>query len=140
MTKMQHEEWQWSDDFLTTKDIINYQHKTLFSIINDLVRACNMSEDQPNGLLVEVALDELLKYAGYHFGAEEEIMAKNNYEGLADHKAQHKSFVEAMLKFKGRFDKDENIANELLIFMKKWLVDHILNKDKVSMAACNIVE
>lgn len=133
---MKYEEWKWSDDFLTTKDEINYQHKTLFNIINDLIRACNMSEEEPNGLLVEVALDELLKYAGYHFGAEEHIMSEHNYAGLVEHKAQHQSFVVSMLKFKERFNNNENIASELLTFMKKWLVDHILTKDKIAMAHC----
>jgi hemerythrin len=133
---MEHQEWQWNDTFLTNHETVDYQHRTLFNTINDLVRAHNMSEDGANGLLVEVALDELLKYAAHHFGDEEGIMIKHGYKELSAHQEQHKKFVEAMLKFKVRFDKNENITSELLSFMQKWLVDHIMTRDQEAMKVC----
>ncbi len=133
---MKHQEWQWNDSLITNHELVDYQHKILFSVINDLVRACDMSEDEPNGLLVEVALDALLKYAGYHFKEEEEVMIANNFKDLSLHQEQHKNFVKVMLEYKSRFDKNENIADELLTFMQKWLVDHIMTRDKEAMKAC----
>ncbi|MGZ3809873.1 MAG: bacteriohemerythrin [Bacteriovorax sp.] len=130
-----HHEWKWDDVYLTDHATVDYQHKILFNVINDLIRARNASDD-PNGLLVEVALDELLKYATYHFRDEEEVMIKHNYDDLIQHQAQHKNFVDVMLKFKSRFDNNENITDELLNFMQKWLLDHILTRDKKAMNAC----
>lgn len=132
---MKYEEWQWNDSLVTNQETVDYQHRILFSVINDLVRACNMS-DEPNGLLVEVALDALLKYAGYHFKEEEGVMIEHNYPGLSIHQEQHKNFVKVMLNYKDRFDNNENIADELLNFMHKWLVDHIMTRDKEAMKAC----
>lgn len=132
---MKYQEWQWNDSLITNQEVVDYQHKNLFNVINDLVRACNMS-DEPNGLLVEVALDELLKYAGHHFKDEEGLMQMKNYKDLAAHQEQHKNFVKVMLNFKDRFDKNENIADDLLSFMQKWLTEHILTRDKEAMKAC----
>lgn len=132
---MKHEEWKWNDTLLTSQDTVDYQHKTLFRIINDLIRACNESSD-PNGLLVEVALDELLKYAGYHFGEEEGIMKKFNYPAFEQHHTEHVEFVEVMKIFKQRFNKNEDIADELINFMHRWLVKHIMTKDKEAMSHC----
>lgn len=132
---MKYQEWQWNDSLMTNQEVVDYQHKNLFNIINDLSRACNMS-DEPNGLLVEVALDELLKYAGHHFKDEEGLMQMKNYKDLEAHQEQHKNFVKAMLNFKTRFDKNENIAGDLIAFMQKWLTEHILTKDKEAMKAC----
>lgn len=96
---------------------------------------CNES-GQANGLLVEVALDELIKYAGHHFGDEEEIMKKHNFKGFDEHHAQHVMFAARVVELKDKFNKGNDVADELLTFMQKWLVDHILNRDKVVMKMC----
>jgi hemerythrin len=132
---MKYQEWKWSSDFITNHEVIDFQHQSLFRVINDLIRACNES-DTPNGLLVEVALDELLKYAGYHFREEEQVMEKHHYADLPAHREQHGKFVEVMVEFKKKFDNNVDITSELLPFMQKWLVDHILNRDKAAMKAC----
>jgi len=132
---MKYEEWKWNDSLITNEEVVDYQHKNLFRTINDLIRACNESET-PNGLLVEVALDELLKYAGFHFREEEAVMEKHNYPELAAHKVDHSEFASVMNIFKTRFDKGEEIADELITFMHRWLVNHIMNKDKMAMKFC----
>lgn len=132
---MQHDEWVWSDTLKTNQETIDYQHRSLFRTINDLIRACNQSPEA-SGLLVEVALDELLKYASYHFSEEEEVMRKHNYTGLNAHHAEHVSFASQMLEFKKRFDRNENVADELITFMHRWLVNHIMTRDKEAMAHC----
>lgn len=129
---MKYQEWVWTDEFVTGQDTVDYQHRTLFNTINDLVRACNESS-QPNGLLVEVALDELIKYAGHHFADEEEIMKAHNFAGFEDHHAQHVAFAARVIDFKKQFSNGKDIADELLTFMQKWLVDHILQRDKAVM-------
>jgi hemerythrin-like metal-binding protein len=132
---MKYQEWQWNHLLETHQPTIDFEHKALFTTINDLIRACNMSEE-PNGLLVEVALDELLKYAKHHFSDEETLMEKSTYPDLASHKEQHRKFTDLMNNFKTRFMNNEDISNELITFMQKWLVDHIMNRDKVAMKYC----
>lgn len=133
---MKYQEWVWNQDLVTNQEMIDYQHQTLFRTINDLIKACNMS-DEANGLLVEVALDELLKYAVYHFSEEEALMTKHNYSELAAHKIEHKNFAEVMMKFKARFDKGEDVSGDLIEFMHKWLINHIMKNDKAAMKHCN---
>lgn len=132
---MNYQEWVWSDDLVTNQKTVDYQHQSLFRTINDLIKACNQS-DSPNGLLVEVALDELLKYASYHFRDEENLMATFMYPELAAHQKEHANFAEKMTDFKSRFDKGDDISKELLTFMQKWLVNHIMTRDKDAMKFC----
>lgn len=133
---MKYQEWKWNDNLITNEETVDYQHKRLFQVVNDLINACNQS-DTPNGLLVEVALDELLKYAGYHFNDEERIFENYKFQGLEEHKLEHYDFVTLMINFKIRFDKGEEIADELIKFMHQWLINHIMTKDKVAMATCH---
>jgi len=127
-------EWDWDDQLLTGEETVDYQHKILFRVINDLIRAVNMSDDT-SSILVEVALDELLKYAGYHFSDEEELMKKKQYSGFGMHKAQHEMFVEKILVFKTRMNNNENIGKELVDFMFHWLINHIKKLDKEALKA-----
>ncbi len=127
-------EWNWDDKLITGEETVDYQHKILFRVINDLIRALNMS-DNTTSLLTEVAIDELLKYAGYHFSEEEEIMKKKQYIGFGSHKAQHEQFVTSILNFKKRYNQDENVGHDLINFMQNWLINHILKLDKEALKA-----
>ena len=63
---MKYKEWEWNQDLITNQEMVDFQHQSLFRVINDLIRACNLA-DKPNNLLVEISLDELVKYTNFHF-------------------------------------------------------------------------
>jgi hemerythrin-like metal-binding protein len=74
---------------------------------------------------------ELVDYTKLHFGDEEKLMRKYEYEGLGEQEAQHKHFVS---KMKGLHQKVKNgnsmVSMDLIVFLKDWLVKHIKGSDK----------
>jgi hemerythrin-like metal-binding protein len=71
-------------------------------------------------------LQELIEYTGYHFGTEEKFFDQHGYPETDAHKTIHKKLVDKVLAFKRKFDAGEEfLSQELLNFLKDWLVNHI---------------
>lgn len=118
---------QWSQDYETGLEMIDFQHKKLVSFLNDLHHA--IETEGETSLLVEITLGELIKYTGYHFRDEEEMLLKANYPDFEAHQQKHIKLKERVMTFKERYDNKETIGAELLAFLKEWLVNHIQHSD-----------
>lgn len=80
---------EWSDKLLTGVREVDEQHKKLVALINELYDAMKQGKGKE---VIDKALDELVKYAGYHFSTEETLMTKYGYPELASHKREHENF------------------------------------------------
>jgi hemerythrin len=120
-----------TDDLLTGEETVDYQHKILVACINNLIRANKMSENVD--LVVEITLDELVKYTIHHFGDEESIMKERGFKELPHHQEQHKAFAEKVLKYKAQHAAGENVIDEFIKFLKSWLVVHIKHEDQIAL-------
>lgn len=119
---------RWIKDYEIGIHVIDYQHKKLVNLINDLHEA-NQRVDFKDDLL-GVILDELVDYACYHFATEEKYMDKVSYSNFEHHHKQHEAFTQKINLFKERFYLGkEKIDAELLEFLKGWLINHILKED-----------
>lgn len=118
----------WSDDFSVKVPSIDVQHKKLVAMLNEL------HDGMMGGVAAEhlgSVLDGLIEYTAYHFGHEEELFAAHGYPQSEEHTAEHKALVAQVLDFKEKFDaKEVTLSMELMIFLKDWLMDHILESDK----------
>lgn len=123
-------ELEFTDDLLTGEDTVDYQHKILISCINNLARACHSYDVN---LVVEISLDELVKYTIHHFSDEERIMKKTGYQNLKQHQKQHNDFTTKVLKYKARHEKGEKVIEDLLKFLSSWLVEHIKHEDQLAL-------
>lgn len=109
----------WKDDYSVGVEKIDQQHQYLFHLINKLYVAVK------NGFEMDI-FDKLFDYAKEHFEEEEAIMLKNDYYDYKPHVKQHKYFVkkvESMLSM-------PKVEQDMLIFLRQWLTQHILQKDK----------
>jgi len=123
------EKMVWQDDYATGFHSIDFQHKILVGIINDLIEASNSEKD--NGLWLEVVLDELRSYTKFHFSNEALLMGKYEYEEIQDHSNQHAEFVSKLNQFcKDYQAKKTGMSEDLLTYLKEWLINHILVEDK----------
>ena len=103
---------------------IDAQHKKLVGLINDIVIQAESSD--PSKVL-SVALDEIYKYSVYHFEIEEKFMKQINFEMFDEHKREHISFIR---KFSDLCIADHELkSDEVVSFLKKWLLNHILTSD-----------
>ena len=107
--------------------IIDEQHQLLISLVNDFEKA--ISSDI-GGAYIEEILQELINYISYHFKAEEELMARNNYPNFSNHKKAHDDLVKKAISFHERFKKGEqNLEKDIMLFLKDWVINHITKTD-----------
>ncbi len=118
----------WSDNYSVKVSTIDNQHKKLVEIINNLHDAMKTGKGKE---AIGKTLNELVSYTKYHFSAEEEMMKKHNYPGFIAHKREHDLLTQKVVDFENDFRAGKSLLTlEVMNFLKKWLVDHILNTDK----------
>jgi len=67
-----------SDASLETGDaVIDWQHRELFAIVDDLRAACEQGRAEHH---VDLILDRMMLYAANHFAAEEKLMESRGYD------------------------------------------------------------
>lgn len=117
---------QWEEVYNTGVKEIDIQHRQLVRYVNDLNRAIL----QRNSQGTEQVIDELINYTRTHFAFEETLMKDANYEFFAAHQRVHELFTARVMRYKRRFDHDENVAPELYNLLKRWLINHIQHDDQ----------
>jgi len=123
--------FKWTDDLKTGSQVIDYQHKRLISLVNDL-HDIQENEDFKEDL-IEVVIEELKQYAKFHFETEEKFLDKIKHENIADHKKLHRTFevkLDELLSQRNRYDE---LGKEIFTYLKNWLEYHIKVEDKGMM-------
>jgi len=117
----------WDDSIATGIEIIDEQHKELIRLINRLNSA--MQQGKGKAVVGEI-LDEVGRYATYHFNHEESLFDKYGYPEVEDHKAVHRDLLGQAMDFIERFQSGQiGMSHDLFFFLKDWLVNHIKGVD-----------
>jgi len=125
---MQNDLIIWDSSFSVNHDVIDEQHKVLIDIINKFYHAFENARAFSE---LKNILDEMVDYARYHFAIEEKIIEDNNLVFLELHKKEHEFFIEKAKIFQQRFlSQDITLSFDVMDFLRNWLIDHILVKDK----------
>jgi hemerythrin-like metal-binding protein/PAS domain S-box-containing protein len=119
---------RWNDSYSIDLSIIDKQHLKWIEIINKLFKL--FREGKASKKLDDI-YKELIDYTEYHFGFEEKYLSDFKYEHFKSHKQTHDNFIKTIKEYyeqhkSGKFD----IAYHLLIFLKKWVKNHIQEQDK----------
>lgn len=119
-----------TNDCLIGVSEIDDEHKKLFELIASIDTAIK-SNDNPvaNAMIL---INELKQYAVSHFAHEEAYMERINDPELARQKKEHAAFIEKVNSYSYADVTDESakaIILELLEFLSKWLMGHILGSD-----------
>jgi len=125
------DEFIWTDDLLTGDEIVDFQHKKLFSYLNILIAASRSKEI--NSPTVKNTLDALIEYTIIHFEDEEIVLENINYPLTSAHQKKHKEFSTKILELQARFRAGEDIVSELVNLIKTWFVAHIKEEDMKAM-------
>ena len=120
---------EWKDEYLLGIPTIDAHHRHFVVLMNKLFEA-RYNEDPLQGILAVIG--ELDDYAKYHFSYEEKLFAEMGYLGADAHHASHCKFVKNLEEYHeqvkaGLIPK----ANLMLNGMNDWLLNHILNEDKM---------
>ena len=118
----------WQDDYLVGDEVIDHDHKELFHMINDFYDAFQESRKRSQ---LSPLLTRLVHYAEQHFQREEKIMAHHAYPELEKHHLIHEELFETIFELNKRLETDPlPLDRDAVMFLKHWLVDHILQEDK----------
>jgi hemerythrin len=116
----------WNPTFETGIPEIDYEHKVFVSIIQRLENALQAKTKTQ----VINTIEELLKYADFHFTSEENIMIREEYPDYHWHKRIHERLI-IELRDKIHIMKYEFIDFELLLqFLIAWFKGHTTEEDK----------
>ena len=120
--------FEWTSQYATGNEDIDYQHQTLFNMANTLYDTLNSGGEMR--MAVEIFLEQLIQYTDYHFSCEEKVMADTHYSDFAQHKAMHDALRKQVIDFQKKFQTGEvDVSQELMKFLKDWLSSHIQNTD-----------
>jgi hemerythrin len=105
---------------------IDAQHAILLYLIAQLEEALD-ADDHDRLLNV---LDELKKYATFHFASEENHMAAVDYPGRHEHARMHTRMLVELSDHIRRVEDDAKAGYAALGFVERWLNDHIGQEDQ----------
>jgi len=122
-------EYVWSEDMSVGVDVLDADHKALFSILHHL-RSDLGKKDEVE--VIGKTLTNLHDYTGYHFTLEEELMEACGYPGLHAHRKAHRKISEKIEGYMNTISSsgDASITNELIDYVGSWLHVHIGGMDK----------
>jgi len=125
----------WDQTYSVSVRRLDEQHQKLFALLNALHEAMRQGKGQA---FVQDTLSELATYTVTHFRAEEELMRKTNYPGLAAHQAEHQRFVDRVNQFTQDLKAGGNVSSlQVVGFIKEWLAEHIRRTDRSYSAHLN---
>lgn len=120
------ENFEWKDKFSVNVDEMDKHHKKLLEYFNELQYA-HQSDSATQK--TEEILNELVKYANFHFIEEELLMQKMGHAGLAVQINHHAYFVNAVTEMTKQFKIGTLSGRSLSEFLGNWFIDHIMQED-----------
>lgn len=120
---------EWKDEYSVHDAEIDQHHQQLIRYIQVLDNPATREKAEDDFL--QMMIDGLVDYAGYHFAAEEKKMVDAAYPGLEAHRREHADFAKDAEIFRRTFlEGSPRLEKALLGYLKDWLVSHILTSDR----------
>ena len=117
----------WGEILRVGVDEIDEDHRKLVNIFNLLNHAV-MDGESPEYLAA--ILDELINCTVWHFSHEERLMLKHRYEGIEEHKAEHRELIVSASEMKHAIlGADKSTVNQQIESLERWLTEHIFATD-----------
>jgi len=120
---------EWTAELSVGIDSIDEQHKKLVNMINALNDA--MLTNSSDELLGKI-FTSLAAYTQKHFAYEENMFAEYGYADSVEHKRQHNELIAQVVELKEKFIENPQgtMSDDLMLFLKRWLTNHIMRTDK----------
>lgn len=120
----------WRSELNTGIEAIDNQHRRIVELINQL----HAAQSQGEAVVGEV-IEGLVDYTVSHFAFEEALMESAGYPFSRAHKRIHDLFIRRVSDYRTRYERGEDITEEVKGLLSRWLLSHILNEDENYVAA-----
>jgi hemerythrin len=119
---MTEQNFTWKSAYAVGDAAIDEQHRRLFELANDLLRA----EDRA---ALNAAMEHLHQYVQLHFRHEEDLMRRIAYPRYRDHAEMHDDLMERLHALSVDIACGLRRSEGLRDFMNDWLLGHIAEHD-----------
>jgi len=117
----------WEDKYSVGNEVVDEQHKKLFSMYNDLVKSIEKHDQKE---VIGKLLENLIEYVAFHFSDEERLMKAGNYPELEEHQRVHKDLRNKVYDIFTKYITGEDVnVEEVASFLENWLKNHVLGMD-----------
>lgn len=124
----------WNPNLETGYEIIDEQHKQLFTALNDIADAFQEGRGSEE---IFATLEFLAGYTAMHFTEEEKLMQKYKYPIYAVHKQSHDNFKITVAELSKKLHEEgssEDLIVNVTATIGDWLISHI-RVDDVKMTS-----
>lgn len=121
----------WDNGYATGLEVVDSHHQHLVGLINRLGALIESTESVAPGSL-DLIVQELARYADYHFTEEQRLMAVAGVDPRhrTPHEAEHHQFLQEVTQRAALIHHPSlEGARDLMDFLAYWLVHHILSTD-----------
>ncbi len=119
---------RWQPEYELGIKEIDEQHRKLVDILNEVI---HMKVAGVTSERFERVIEDLVDYTDYHFNTEEQYMERCGFEGLYAHRRLHDGFSDRLrVLYLNTTVGDEERTDEVLDFLKNWLIHHIMKTDR----------
>ncbi len=118
-------QWKWNESMKIGSPAIDDDHKQLLLFVG---RLNNQNKNEDGSLFVQT-LRKFITLAKRHFQVEEMILNICDYPHIIDHKQVHRLLLKQLKDKHQQFLNKVISSNQLMSFLKVWLIDHILGLD-----------
>ena len=127
----------WKPSFECGHSVIDAQHRRLFGLGNELIKAVSTNKLRGD---IEWLLDELVDHITDHFSTEEAVLAKTKHPITEEHQGIHRTLLSKAADLRDRSHRGEMTTRDLVGFIVYDVItDHITTEDlkfsKVASAA-----
>ncbi|MDR3437184.1 bacteriohemerythrin [Telmatospirillum sp.] len=118
---------RWQDSFLIGISAIDSDHQVMVSLLNQLFEA---REEGQSRDVVGSVFNVLVEYTVTHFTREERLMKVCGFPDFSLHQELHRRLAVRVQALQQQYECGHHAAvDELLEFLKNWLVEHIIGED-----------
>jgi hemerythrin-like metal-binding protein len=103
------------------------EHQRLIDIINNLYISMRSGRSKD---AIGSILNELVDYTKTHFAHEEKMMQDTQYAGFDEQKRCHVALIAQVVEIQEKFRNGTALGQEVMSFLKSWLINHIQGVDK----------
>jgi hemerythrin-like metal-binding protein len=116
--------FDWSPDYSVGNEILDFQHKALIDMFNDIKSKTQLSQAEQNNYFLFLS-----HYVANHFTTEERLMREHHYPSIEAHLVEHENIKSRIEELIYQHHREEISSEQLADFLKQWIVNHILHSD-----------
>jgi hemerythrin len=125
----------WHEEFAVNVACIDQQHREIFAMARQLYAALFHATSPAAALRI---FPQVIALTEAHFQTEEELMRQSGYSGYAGHRKKHVLIIKALNDFFAGYKACRATPKkEVGIFLKDWVMTHILTEDRQLGASLN---